>query len=187
MKRDLRLDFFRGLSLWMIFLDHVPSHHVSDIASWITIRNYGFSDAAEIFVFISGYTASLVYGRKMWQQGFLVGSAQILRRTWQIYAAHLFLFAFYIAEVGYASLKFDAPNFENYTNTSIFFHHPETAIVNAAALSFKPVDLGASMDAYGCSAGIFPPTQTGSGISIRSAGSFCSCSGPGVRWAAPRT
>jgi len=156
MKRDLRLDFFRGLSLWMIFLDHVPSHHVSDIASWITIRNYGFSDAAEIFVFISGYTASLVYGRKMWQQGFLVGSAQILRRTWQIYAAHLFLFAFYIAEVGYASLKFDAPNFENYTNTSIFFHHPETAIVNAAALSFKPVDLDV-LPVYILLLAAFPP------------------------------
>ncbi len=87
----------------MIFLDHIPSHQVSDIASWVTIRNYGFSDAAEIFVFISGYTASLVYGRKMRQQGFLVGAAKILRRTWQVYVAHLFLFTSYVAEVGYAS------------------------------------------------------------------------------------
>jgi hypothetical protein len=141
MKRDLRLDLFRGLSLWMIFLDHIPSHQVSDIASWVTIRNYGFSDAAEIFVFISGYTASLLYGRKMRQQGFLVGAAQILRHTWQIYVAHLFLFTSYVAEVGYASWKFDAPNFENYTNTSVFFHHPETALVQASLLSFKPVDL----------------------------------------------
>jgi hypothetical protein len=141
MKRDLRLDFFRGLSLWMIFLDHIPSHHVTDVASWITIRNYGFSDAAEIFVFISGYTAALVYGRKMREEGFLVASARILRRTWQIYVAHMLLFAFYVTEVAYSAFTFDAPNLENYTNTSIFFHHPETAIIQALLLRFKPVDL----------------------------------------------
>ena len=59
--RDLRLDLFRGLALWLIFLDHIPSN----IVNWITIRNYGFSDATQIFVFISGYTAAFVYGRAM--------------------------------------------------------------------------------------------------------------------------
>src|SRR5260370_5998760 len=156
MRRDLRLDFFRGLSLWMIFLDHIPSHRVSDVASWITIRNYGFSDAAEIFVFISGYTASLVYGRKMSEGGFLVGTAGILRRTWQIYVAHLFLFVFYVAEVGYAATKFDSANFENYTNTSIFFNHPETSIVDALLLRVKPVDLDV-LPVYILLLGAFPP------------------------------
>jgi hypothetical protein len=41
-ERDLRIDLFRGLALWLIFLDHIPAN----IVSWITIRNYGFSDAA---------------------------------------------------------------------------------------------------------------------------------------------
>jgi len=54
--RDLRLDLFRGLALWLIFLDHVPNN----ILAWFTIRNYGFSDATEIFIFISGYTAAFV-------------------------------------------------------------------------------------------------------------------------------
>ena len=57
-ERDLRLDFFRGLGLWMIFLDHIPD----DVVAWITLRNYGFSDAAEFFVFISGYLAGYIYG-----------------------------------------------------------------------------------------------------------------------------
>ena len=60
-ERDLRLDLFRGIALWLIFLDHIPSN----VVSWITIRNYGFSDATEIFVFISGYTAAFVYGATM--------------------------------------------------------------------------------------------------------------------------
>ena len=100
-ERDLRLDLFRGLALWLIFLDHVPNN----IVSWVTIRNYGFSDATEIFIFISGYTAAFVYGRAMAQRGFIVAGARILRRAWQIYVAHIFLFAIYIAEIGRASCR----------------------------------------------------------------------------------
>src|ERR1700752_1420475 len=66
--RDLRLDLFRGIALWLIFLDHIPSN----VVSWITIRNLGFSDATEIFIFISGYTAAFVYARAMSERGFVV-------------------------------------------------------------------------------------------------------------------
>ena len=41
-QRELRLDLFRGLALWLIYIDHVSP----DILTWGTIRNYGFSDAA---------------------------------------------------------------------------------------------------------------------------------------------
>src|SRR5207253_10666682 len=90
--RDLRLDLFRGIALWLIFLDHIPSN----IVSWVTIRNYGFSDAAEMFVFISGYTAAFVYGRAMRERGFLVAGARILKRAWQVYVAHVFPFVVYL-------------------------------------------------------------------------------------------
>jgi len=53
--RDLRLDLFRGVANWGIFLDHIPNN----IVNWLTTRNYGFSDAADLFIFISGYTVSL--------------------------------------------------------------------------------------------------------------------------------
>src|SRR5947209_15498728 len=59
--RDIRLDLFRGLALWFIFIDHIPGNSVGQF----TLRAFGFSDATEIFVFISGYTAALVYGRAM--------------------------------------------------------------------------------------------------------------------------
>src|SRR6476660_8051588 len=80
-ERELRLDLFRGLALWLIFIDHLPPN----LLTWLTIRNYGFSDATEIFIFISGYTAAFVYGRAMLQAGFVVATARILRRVWQIY------------------------------------------------------------------------------------------------------
>src|ERR1700744_4743502 len=97
--RDLRLDLFRGIALWLIFLDHIPSN----VVSWITIRNFGFSDATEIFIFISGYTAAFVYGRAMRERGLVIAGARILRRAWQIYVAHIFLFAIYMAEISYVA------------------------------------------------------------------------------------
>ena len=57
-KRDLRLDLLRGIGQWMVFLDHIPYNFLN----WFTLRNYGFSDAAEIFVFISGYSIGFAYG-----------------------------------------------------------------------------------------------------------------------------
>ena len=86
-ERELRLDLFRGLALWLIFIDHVSP----DLLSWFTIRSYGFSDAAEIFIFISGYTAAMVYGRAMLRFGFVIATARILKRVWEIYAAHVLL------------------------------------------------------------------------------------------------
>src|ERR1700694_1523566 len=85
-ERELRIDLFRGLALWLIFIDHVSP----DLLTWFTIRSYGFSDAAEIFIFISGYTAAFVYGRAMLGSGFLVASARGLRRGWQLYFGHVF-------------------------------------------------------------------------------------------------
>jgi hypothetical protein len=136
-ERDLRLDLFRGLALWFIFLDHVPNN----IASWITVRNYGFSDAAEIFIFISGYTAAFVYGRAMLDRGFIVASARILRRAWQIYVAHMFLFTIYMAQIAYVAASFQNPLYAEEMNILDFLKQPDVTIVQALLLKFKPVNM----------------------------------------------
>ena len=136
-QRDLRLDLFRGIALWLIFLDHIPNN----VVSWITIRNYGFSDATEIFIFISGYTAAYVYGRSMRERGTLVASARILKRTWQIYVAHIFLFTIFMAEIFYLSRGFENPLFAEEMNILDFLKQPEVTIVEALLLKFKPVNM----------------------------------------------
>ncbi|MBO0752010.1 MAG: OpgC domain-containing protein, partial [Bradyrhizobiaceae bacterium] len=131
-ERDLRLDLFRGLALWLIFLDHIPSN----IVNWITIRNYGFSDATEIFVFISGYTAAFVYGRAMREQGVLVASARILKRAWQVYVAHIFLFAIYTAEISHVSHSFENPLYREEMGILDFLEQPDVTLVQALVLKF---------------------------------------------------
>jgi hypothetical protein len=136
-ERDLRLDLFRGIALWLIFLDHIPSNAVS----WITIRNYGFSDATEIFVFISGYTAAFVYGRAMLEHGFIVAGARVLKRAWQIYIAHVFLFVIYLAEISYVASSFNNPLFSEEMGVLDFLKNPDVTIFEALILKFKPVNM----------------------------------------------
>ena len=135
--RDLRLDLFRGLALWLIFLDHIPSN----VVAWGTIRNYGFSDATEIFVFVSGYTAAFVYGKEMRERGFMIAGAHILRRVWQIYVAHVFLFAIYLAEIFYVATSFENPLYAEEMNILDFLKQPEVTIVQALLLKFKPANM----------------------------------------------
>ena len=104
-ERDLRLDLMRGIGQWMVFLDHIPY----DIVSWLTLRNYGFSDAAEFFVFISGYTAGFVYGPSVAHGQFFAATKRLLKRAWQLYVAHIFLFLFFVAQIARAARRFDNP------------------------------------------------------------------------------
>ena len=136
-ERDLRLDLFRGIALWLIFLDHIPEN----VVNWFTIRNYGFSDATEIFIFISGYTAAFVYGRAMRERGYLIAGARILRRAWQIYVAHIFLFTIFMAEIAYVAATFDNPLYAEEMNILDFLKQPDVTIFQALLLKFKPVNM----------------------------------------------
>ena len=75
--RDLRLDFFRGLALFCIFIDHLPT----TIMAEFTLQSLMLSDAAEVFILISGYTAGMVYGRAMERQSESITGLAALRRS----------------------------------------------------------------------------------------------------------
>jgi hypothetical protein len=135
--RDLRLDLFRGIANWAIFLDHIPDN----IVNWLTTRNYGFSDAADLFVFISGYTASFVYARLMLERGFVAGATRLLKRAWQIYLAHVFLLVIYLAEIGYLAQKYGNPEFAKEFNITGFLRTPAATIYEGLILRFKPVNM----------------------------------------------
>jgi hypothetical protein len=135
--RDLRLDFFRGLALWFIFLDHIPDNFVS----WLTVRNYGFSDATEIFVFISGYTAVIAYSRMMLKDGWPRAASRIFRRVWQLYVAHILLFVAFTAQIAYVSIARDTPQLIEEMQLMGLGQNPYQAILEAALLKFRPVNL----------------------------------------------
>jgi hypothetical protein len=136
-ERDLRLDLFRGVGLWMIFLDHIPH----DVVAWLTLRNYGFSDAAEFFVFISGYLAGFIYGPIVRGGQFLAATKRLAMRAWQMYVAHIMLFLLFTAQIARTVRKFDNPMYEDEFNVHNFLQHPDVLIGQALSLRYKPVNL----------------------------------------------
>src|SRR5262249_21960965 len=127
---------FRGVALWLIFLDHIPQN----VVNWFTIRNYGFSDATEIFIFISGYTAAFVYGRAMRERGIIVASARVLRRAWQIYVAHIFLFTIFMANIAYVASAFKNPLYAKEINFLDSHKPPDATFFRALILNLRPVN-----------------------------------------------
>jgi hypothetical protein len=87
-KRDPRIDVVRGMALLMIFVDHIPGNALG----WVTLRNFGFSDAAEIFVFLAGMSAMLAYGKAFERDGTLGGLRRVFRRWGRLYLFHVGLF-----------------------------------------------------------------------------------------------
>jgi hypothetical protein len=132
-RRDLRLDACRGLALWFTFLDHIPNNALA----WLTLRNYGFSDATEVFVFVSGYTCTLAYGGALREQGWSTTVTRALRRGWEIYAAFLLLLIAYFVLIW---LVGGGTRYLDETNTGSFFQNPGAAIAHAAAMQYAPVN-----------------------------------------------
>src|SRR3978361_1759546 len=136
-ERDLRLDLFRGMGLWMIFRAPIPH----DVAAWLTARNCGFSDAAEFFVFISGYLAGYIYGPIMRGGHFLAATKRLVLRAWQMYVAHIMLFLLFTAQIARTVRKFDNPMYMDEFNVHAFLQHPDILIGQALSLRYKPVNL----------------------------------------------
>ncbi|MEQ8824091.1 MAG: OpgC domain-containing protein [Filomicrobium sp.] len=87
-QRDIRLDFFRGIGMFIIFIAHVPYN------AWVEFipARIGFSDATEIFVFCSGMASAIAFGKLYEERGFLLGTTRISYRCWQVYWAHISVF-----------------------------------------------------------------------------------------------
>lgn len=130
--RDLRIDICRGIALWWIFLDHVPNN----IGSWLTPRNYGFCDAAEIFMFLSGVTCALAYGRAREREGWSGMISRSLRRGWDIYAAFLLLTLACVVLVHLAG----SDDLADESNTRILLDYPGATLAHAAILQYRPVN-----------------------------------------------
>ena len=134
---DLRLCFLLGLAAWFLFVDHVPHNAVS----LLTMRNFGFSGATDLFVFVGGYTAAILYGKMMLERGFVVTATRLFRRVWQLYAAYVVLFVVYIDLIGYVARKSAAPAIISEFNVTGIVDHTIRTLIYGLLLQAKPLNL----------------------------------------------
>jgi hypothetical protein len=135
--RDLRIDFFRGLALICIFIDHMPGNKLGQI----TLRNFGLSDASELFVLLAGFSAALAYGGTFQRDGWRTGLARIGKRVAELYATHLLLLAVCVGGLAVAARVFENPVYFEHVNLTPFSYDPFDAIWRALVLQHLPAYL----------------------------------------------
>lgn len=134
---DLRLCLLLGIAAWFLFVDHVPHNAVS----MLTLRNFGFSGATDLFVFVGGYTAAILYGKMMLERGFIVTATRVFKRLWQLYAAYVVLFVIYIDLIGYVARKTAAPEIIGEFNVTGIVDHTIRTLIYGLLLQAKPLNL----------------------------------------------
>jgi hypothetical protein len=133
-QRDLRLDFFRGLALAIIYINHIPFNWLSQY----TPSRFGPSDAAEIFIFLSGYAAWLAYGRTFQKSGFWLGSSRIVLRCGQLYSAHLSIFFILALICVIGNHLVGDIDYVGQLNLWPFFENTDTALLGLFTLTYVP-------------------------------------------------
>lgn len=132
--RDPRLDFYRGIAMLIIFTSHTPGNFWG---GWIPGR-FGFSDATEIFVFCSGMASAIAFGGSFDRRGWVLGTARVLFRCWQVYWAHICLFfALAFMLVALDSFGFEK-NYVNSLNLSQFFNETKDHLFGLLTMTYVP-------------------------------------------------
>src|SRR5215212_763228 len=134
MERDPRLDFFRGMALMMIFVNHMPGN----LFSYLTLQNIGLSDAAEVFVLIAGVAAYLAYARLFAREGILRATAAVFGRVRQLYVVHLVLFLLVTAITAGAAIRFGDPMYLEAMALDLLVQDPPEAILRLVTLTYLP-------------------------------------------------
>ncbi|MGP3697257.1 OpgC family protein [Rhodobacter sp. NSM] len=130
--RDKRLDMFRGLALVMIFINHVPG----TIWENFTSRNFGFSDAAEGFVLMSGIAAGLAYSKGFWEPSW-AAARKVWRRAWTLYLVHLLTTIWAIAISAIYALKFASTQLLHENQVWVLFQKPLGFLIGVPALTHQ--------------------------------------------------
>lgn len=131
--RDTRLDFFRGLAMFIIFIAHVPDNPWN---SWIPAR-FGWSSGAELFVFCSGLASAFAFGSVFTEHGYRAGLKRIVYRIWQIYWAHVGLFLV-IVSITLAASQMSGIDYVEKLFLTWFFDDPRNALPAFLTLRFIP-------------------------------------------------
>ncbi|MZQ91208.1 OpgC domain-containing protein [Frigidibacter albus] len=131
--RDARLDVLRGLALVMIFINHVPN---TAWEGW-TSRNFGFSDAAEGFVFMSGLAAGLAYSGGFRRASLWPAITRVWGRAWALILVHMTVTVIALGLTGAAVLWWGLPGMAEINNVPPLLADPLAGFLGLALLSHQ--------------------------------------------------
>jgi len=133
-QRLIELDFFRGLVLLVILVDHIGG----SMLSRMTLHSFALNDAAEVFVFLGGFATATAYITMCAKRSESAARARFVRRAFQIYRAFLITAALMLVTSFVLRPFFGgAPNLAT-TDLDAFIAAPFTAIADILLLRRQP-------------------------------------------------
>ncbi|MFG1431448.1 OpgC domain-containing protein [Xanthobacter sp. V2C-8] len=135
--RIVSIDFWRGFALLTIFVNHIPGH----VLGAYTFRNFGVSDAAELFVLLAGVSAAFAYARPFEPGRRLRVGARIVTRAFNLYVAHLALVMVAVAVIGGFVVETADTRVLAWYHLDVIMEAPLESLVGIAMLTFQPAYL----------------------------------------------
>jgi hypothetical protein len=133
-RRSLEIDFFRGLVLIVIALDHVEG----SVLSRFMLHNYAYCDAAEVFVFLGGYASAAAYTNVATYRSVYAARRRFLVRAAEIYRAYLVTAGLMLAAGAMLTLwHVDSPILRE-TGWSDLVRHPLGTLLGIVSLRHQP-------------------------------------------------
>ena len=127
------VDFWRGVALVMIFINHVPGN----LFSYFTLRNYAISDAAELFVFLAGWSMSYATGKPGAPDPAGQVTFRLIFRAVQIYRAQLVITMLALAMLSGAAMYSGNPLFLEWLNAGLAFYDPVSGLIGLVLLTYQ--------------------------------------------------
>ncbi|MBP0617655.1 OpgC family protein [Jiella mangrovi] len=131
--RDHRVDFWRGVALVMIFINHIPGNLYENFTS----RNFGFSDAAELFVFLAGFASAFAYGRLFFAGHELVSTLKAFRRSGVLVMVQLMLSTLALGIYSWGALALGHGELLSRIGLSQFIASPVETMIGFATMTHQ--------------------------------------------------
>src|SRR5581483_8071605 len=124
------VDFWRGLALVFIFINHIPGNYFSHF----THANYSYSDSADLFVFLAGWALRILTERQQstWHLVLRLGG-----RALTLYAAQILITMLAIAMLASVAMLMENPLLLEWHNAAAVFNDPVPTHIGLAMLTHQ--------------------------------------------------
>lgn len=127
------IDFWRGVALVTIFVNHIPNNFYERF----TYKNFSISDSAELFVFLAGWSLRLLTGKVSDPRRIEDVMFRVLGRAVTLYVAQMAIALIAIAMLAGAALYLANPLFLEWNNAAALFYDPVRAHIGLVLLSHQ--------------------------------------------------
>ncbi len=127
------VDFWRGLALVFIFINHIPGISYSRF----THAGYSLSDSADLFVFLAGWALRLLVGTPERQPSTWYLVLRLGGRAVTLYAAQILITMIALAMLAGSAILLSNPLLLEWHNAAAVFHDPVTTHVGLALITHQ--------------------------------------------------